>query len=89
MSPIPTVCVDTNVFTAWLNPRSPLLGLYSKHIYGRRLAISQQTLCGRFETPAMARGSGLLAGFLASAPDRLGVDRQPTWDVTALREAGR
>jgi hypothetical protein len=32
---------DTNVFTAWLKPRSPLVQRYARHGYGNRLAIAQ------------------------------------------------
>ena len=39
-----TVLLDTNVFTAWLRPRSPLVPLYGRHVYGRRIAISHQTV---------------------------------------------
>ena len=39
-----TVLLDTNVFTAWLKPRSTLVPLYGKHVFGRRIAIAQQTV---------------------------------------------
>ncbi|WP_166658752.1 hypothetical protein [Kribbella sp. VKM Ac-2571] len=35
-----TVLLDTNVFTAWLKPRSTLVPLYGKHVFGRRIAIA-------------------------------------------------
>ena len=41
---VTTVLLDTNVFTAWLRPRSALLPLYGKHVFGRRIAIAQQTV---------------------------------------------
>lgn len=41
---VTTVLLDTNVFTAWLRPRSSLLAVYGKHVFGRRIAIAQQTV---------------------------------------------
>lgn len=38
------VCVDTNVFTAALRPRSPLTGLYRKHMFGAKVTIAPQTV---------------------------------------------
>ena len=39
-----TVLLDTNVFTAWLRPQSPLVPLYGKHVIGRRITVAQQTV---------------------------------------------
>jgi hypothetical protein len=36
---VATVLLDTNVFTAWLKPRSPLVQHYGRHVYGHWLAI--------------------------------------------------
>ncbi len=41
---VATVLLDTNVLTAWLRPNSTLLPLYGKHVFGRRIAIAQQTV---------------------------------------------
>jgi hypothetical protein len=41
---VTTVLLDTNVFTAWLRPRSSLLTMYGKHVFGQRIAIAQQTV---------------------------------------------
>ncbi|MFI7063069.1 PIN domain-containing protein [Kribbella sp. NPDC050124] len=41
---IGTVLLDTNVFTAWLKPRSTLVPLYGKHVFGRRIAVAPQTV---------------------------------------------
>ena len=51
-----TVLLDTNVFTAWLKPRSTLVPLYGRHVFGRRIAIAQQTV-------AEARYGALVAGW--------------------------
>jgi DNA-binding CsgD family transcriptional regulator len=51
-----TIVLDTNVFTARLRPRSPLSGLYDKHILGRCIAAAAQTV-------AEARFGGLAAGW--------------------------
>jgi len=51
-----TVLLDTNVFTAWLKPRSSLVPLYGKHVFGRRVAIASQTV-------AEARYGSLIAGW--------------------------
>jgi predicted nucleic acid-binding protein len=50
------VVLDTNVFTARLNPRSPLLPLYDRHLIGARMVISAQTV-------AEARYGALKAGW--------------------------
>lgn len=39
-----SVLLDTNVFTARLRERSPLAGLYAKHLFGQRLLVTPQTL---------------------------------------------
>lgn len=59
-----TVLLDTNVFTAWLKPRSTLVNLYGKHVFGRRVAISQQTV-------AEARYGAVVAGWGAKRLDTL------------------
>jgi predicted nucleic acid-binding protein len=53
---VDTVLLDTNVFTAWLKPRSGLVPLYGKHVFGRRIAIAQQTV-------AEARYGAVVAGW--------------------------
>ena len=50
------VLLDTNVFTAWLKPRSTLVPLYGRHVFGRRIAIAQQTV-------AEARYGAVVAGW--------------------------
>ncbi len=50
------VVLDTNVFTARLNPRSSLLPLYDKHVLGARIVIAAQTV-------AEARYGALKAGW--------------------------
>lgn len=56
--------LDTNVFTARLHEKSPLAGLYAKHIFGQRLLISPQTL-------AEARYGALKAGWGPARLSRL------------------
>lgn len=41
---VATVLLDTNVFTAWLRPSSTPVPIYGKHVFGRRIAIAQQTV---------------------------------------------
>lgn len=91
-APAPVVCVDTNVFTAWLNPRSPLIALYGKHLYGCRLAVSQQTV-------AESRYGAVAAGWgerRREALERLlrrcrvlPVDDELTWAYARLRHRCR
>ncbi len=59
-----TVLLDTNVFTAWLKPRSGLVPLYGKHVFGRRIAIAQQTV-------AEARYGAVAAGWGVKRLDAL------------------
>ncbi|HEY3004210.1 MAG TPA: PIN domain-containing protein, partial [Kribbellaceae bacterium] len=83
-----TVLVDTNVFTAWLRPRSPLVPLYRKHLFGRRLAVSQQTV-------AEARYGAVMAGWgdrrlkelerLINQSRVLPTDEDTTWAYAHLR----
>ena len=56
--------VLTNVFTASLRPRSPLIALYVKHLLGQRLAIAPQTF-------AEARYGALKAGWGQRRLDQL------------------
>jgi predicted nucleic acid-binding protein len=58
------VLVDTNVFTARLRERSPLASRYAKHLVGRRLAVSPQTV-------AEARYGALKGGWGAARLDKL------------------
>ncbi len=53
-----TVLLDTNVFTAWLRPQSPLVPLYGKHVIGHRITVTPQTVV---EVPygAIAAGWGV------------------------------
>ena len=39
-----TVLLDTNVFTAWLRPKSPLVPLCGKHVVGGRITVAQQSV---------------------------------------------
>jgi predicted nucleic acid-binding protein len=67
--------VDTNVFTAWLRgSRSPLAVQYTKHLVGKQLAVSPQTV-------AEARYGALKAGW---GPRRLReVEQIPMPDLRA------
>lgn len=83
-----TVLLDTNVFTAWLKPRSTLVPLYGKHVFGRRIAIAQQTL-------AEARYGAVVAGWGDKRLDNLErlihrsailpADDETTWAYARLR----
>ncbi|NDL60970.1 PIN domain-containing protein [Phytoactinopolyspora mesophila] len=83
-----TVLLDTNVFTAWLRPRSPLVKLYGRHVYGNRLAVAQQTV-------AEARYGAVVAGWgdkrleqlerLIRRSRPLPVDDETVWSYARLR----
>ncbi|NED96031.1 type II toxin-antitoxin system VapC family toxin [Phytoactinopolyspora alkaliphila] len=83
-----TVLLDTNVFTAWLRPQSPLLRLYGRHVYGRRIAVAQQTV-------AEARYGAIAAGWgdkrreqlerLIRRSRPLPVDDETVWSYARLR----
>lgn len=62
--PPTTVLLDTNVFTAWLKPHSPLVQRYGQHVYGRRVAVAQQTV-------AEARYGAVVAGWGDKRLERL------------------
>jgi predicted nucleic acid-binding protein len=61
---IPTVLVDTNVFTARLRERSPLATSYAKHLFGQRIALAPQSV-------AEARYGALSAGWGQARAERL------------------
>jgi predicted nucleic acid-binding protein len=61
---IPTVLVDTNVFTARLRERSPLATSYAKHLFGQRIALAPQSV-------AEARYGALSAGWGSARTERL------------------
>lgn len=85
---VSTVLLDTNVFTSWLKPRSPLVQLYGRHVYGHRLAIAQQTV-------AEARYGAIVAGWGDKRVERmerlirrsrpLPVDDETVWSCARLR----
>lgn len=87
-----TVLLDTNVFTAWLRPQSPLVPLYGKHVIGRRITVSQQTI-------AEVRYGAIAAGWRKRQLDGverllrrsrvLPVDDQTTWAYARLRHECR
>lgn len=87
-----TVLLDTNVFTAWLKPRSTLVHLYGKHVFGRRVAIAQQTV-------AEARYGAIVAGWgpkrldalerLVRRASVLPMDDDTTWASARLRSECR
>jgi predicted nucleic acid-binding protein len=87
-----SVLVDTNVFTAWLRGRSRLTSRYAKHLLGRSVAVSPQTI-------AEARYGALKAGWgprrlrdLAEATERariLPVDLATVETVAELRNRCR
>ncbi len=54
---VTTVLLDTNVFTAWLRPRSSLLPMYGKHVFGQRMAIAQQTVAKSATAPSPPAGA--------------------------------
>lgn len=74
-----TVLLDRNVFTAWLKPRSTLVHLYGKHVFGRRVAIAQQTV-------AEARYGAIVAGWGQNALTRssgsFGAPASSPWTTT-------
>jgi predicted nucleic acid-binding protein len=85
---VSTVLLDTNVFTAWLKPRSTLVPLYGRHVFGRRVAIAQQTV-------AEARYGAVVAGWgdkrveslerLIHRSRVLPMDDDTTWAYAKLR----
>jgi len=87
-----TVLLDTNVFTAWLKPRSSLVPLYGKHVFGRRVAVASQTV-------AEARYGALIAGWgdkrldsmerLIRRSRPLTPDDETAWEYARLRAACR
>jgi hypothetical protein len=64
---VTTVLLDTNVFTAWLRPRSNLLPMYGKHVFGQRIAIAQQTVA-EVRYGAVAAGWGRAAARSRGTP---------------------
>ena len=85
---VATVLVDTNVFTAWLSPRSTLLPMYGKHVFGRRIAIAQQTVAEvRYGAIAAGWGERRLETVerLLHRSRVLPVDDETTWAYARLR----
>ena len=84
----PVILLDTNVFTAQLRIRSPLLQLYKPHLAGARIAVTTQTV-------AEARYGALRAGWGSARRDdlerlihRAGVlpiDDETVWSFARLR----
>ncbi|MGI9156462.1 MAG: PIN domain-containing protein [Marmoricola sp.] len=77
-----TVLLDTNVFTAWLRPNSPLVSLYGKHVIGRRITVTQQTVAEvRYGAIAAGWGERRLEAVerLLRRSRILPVDDQATW----------
>lgn len=82
------VLLDTNVFTAQLSRRSPLLGAYARHLIGARIVVTPQTV-------AEARYGALRAGWgsprltdLTRLIHRVGVlpvDDETVWSFARLR----
>ena len=82
------VLLETNVFTTWLKPRSTLVPLYGRHVFGRRIAIAQQTV-------AEARYGAVVAGWGDKRLDNLERlihrsavlpgDDETTWAYARLR----
>lgn len=71
------VVLDTNVFTAELNPRSPISRLYLKHLVGAKVAVAAQTV-------AEARYGALLAEWGQTRRLKLEmlIQRVHTWQLT-------
>jgi predicted nucleic acid-binding protein len=87
-----TVLLDTNVFTAWLKPRSGLVPLYGKHVFGRRIAIAQQTVAeARYGAVVAGWGDKRLAALerLIHRSRVLPVDDESTWAYARLRSTCR
>ncbi|MFF1817274.1 PIN domain-containing protein [Kribbella sp. NPDC058245] len=83
-----TVLLDTNVFTAWLKPRSTLVPIYGKHVFGRRIAISQQTVAeARYGAVVAAWGDKRLDNLerLIHRSAVLPGDDETTWAYARLR----
>ena len=83
-----TVLLDTNVFSAWLRPRSTLIPRYAKHVFGNRVAIA-------FQTVAEVRYGAITAGWgekrletverLIRRASTLPPDDETAWTVARLR----
>lgn len=89
---VATVLVDTNVSTAWLRPRSTLLPLYEKHVFGHRIAITQQTVAEvRYGAIAAGWGDRRLEAVerLLHRSRVLRVDDETTWAYARLRHQCR
>ncbi len=89
---VATVLLDTNVFTAWLRPRSSLLPMYGKHVFGRRIAIAQQTVAEvRYGAIAAGWGERRLEAVerLLHRSRVLPVDDETTWAYARLRHQCR
>lgn len=87
-----TVLLDTNVFTAWLRPQSPLVPLYGKHVIGRRPTVAQQTVAEvRYGAIAAGWGERRLEAVerLLHRSRVLPVDDQTTWAYARLRHECR
>jgi predicted nucleic acid-binding protein len=83
-----TVLLDTNVFTAWLKPRSTLVPLYGKHVFGRRIAIAQQTVAeARYGAVVADWGDKRLDNLerLIHRSAILPADDETTWAYARLR----
>jgi predicted nucleic acid-binding protein len=89
---VATVLLDTNVFTAWLRPRSSLLPMYGKHVFGQRIAIAQQTVAEvRYGAVAAGWGERRLEAVerLLHRSRVLPVDDETTWAYARLRHQCR
>lgn len=85
---VDTVLLDTNVFTAWLRPRSVLVQQYGKHVFGKRLAIAQQTVAeARYGAIAAGWGDKRLQQLerLIRRSRPLPVDDETVWSYARLR----
>ena len=89
---VTTVLLDTNVFSAWLRPRSSLLPVYGKHVFGQRIAVAQQTVAEvRYGAIAAGWGERRLEAVerLLHRSRVLPVDDETTWAYARLRHQCR
>ncbi len=87
MSPA-VVLLDTNVFTAQLSRRSPLVGIYAQHLVGARIVVTPQTVAeARYGALRAGWGSPRLTDLerLIHRAGVLPVDDETVWSFARLR----
>jgi predicted nucleic acid-binding protein len=82
------VLLDTNVFTAQLSRRSPLVGMYAQHLVGSRIVVTPQSVAeARYGALRAGWGSLRLAELerLIHRAGVLPVDDDTVWSFARLR----